>query len=114
MNTKIINVVKSFNSTNPFWRDNVESNKKLVDAVLNYCYEKFRVRGYLFLNEVYRELGFPATMEGQMAGWIYSKEHAEDYMWTVWIKDSESCEIGITFEPLMNILGMLPYEEGTL
>lgn len=110
MNTEVINVVKCFSCNHPLWTNNKERNKMIVDSVLDYCYAKFRARRYLFLNEVYQELGIPMTKQGQIAGWVFDKDHAEDYMWTVWTKDDGYDDVYITFEPLSDILDALPSE----
>lgn len=110
MNAKKINVVKCFGCTQPLWTNNKELNKRMVDMELEYCYAKFKAQRYLFLNEVYQKLGIPCTRQGQLAGWVFDKDHAEDYMWTVWTKNDEYDDVYITFEPLENILDALPDE----
>jgi Family of unknown function (DUF6353) len=35
-----------------------------------YLNDKLNAQGYLFLNEVYRALGFPETTAGQVVGWL--------------------------------------------
>ena len=112
MNTEIINVVKSFSCSHRSWMNDTEHNKRVVKMILDYCYEKFRARRYLFLNEVYQELGIPMTRQGQIAGWVYNRENAKDYMWTVWTKDDGYNDVYITFEPLSDILDALPNEQG--
>lgn len=111
MSTEIINVVKSFSCSHHLWMNDTEHNKRVVEMILDYCYEKFRARRYLFLNEVYQELGIPMTRQGQIAGWVYNREHANDYMWTVWTKDDGYNDVYITFEPLSDILDTLPNEQ---
>lgn len=42
------------------------------------CNERFQRQGYLFLNDVYRELGFKEVPEGQLVGWM--KGMGDDYV----------------------------------
>lgn len=109
MNAKSINVVKSIDRFNPLWSNDKATTKCIVDAMLKFCYEKFKVQGYLFLNEVYRELRIPPTAQGQVAGWDRDMMNGDDVMWTVWTKQDD-CNVCITFEPLDNILDALPDE----
>lgn len=44
------------------------SHLALKCKVLN---DQLRSRGYLFLNDVYEELGFPRTQAGQVVGWVW-------------------------------------------
>ena len=83
----------------------------MVETILNYCYEKFRVKRYLFLNDVYQELGIPLTRQGQIAGWVFDANRAKDYMWTVWTKNDGYDDVYITFECLSDILNTLPEEQ---
>ncbi len=41
----------------------------------NYANDKLRLKGYLFLNDVYEMLGFPRTKAGQCVGWIYDEQN---------------------------------------
>lgn len=108
MNEKVINVVKIFDSNVNNWENDSEYNMLFVKSCLDYCYDLFELRGFLFLNDVYQTLGFPLTKQGQITGWIYNKEHMEDTMWTIWEVGNSSNKIGITFEVLENILDVLP------
>lgn len=105
MNAKGKTVVKCFNQSNQFWRNDATHNMTFVKTSLNYCYEKFRAQGHLFLNEVYQELGLILTRQGQVAGWILDEKYMKDTMWTVSTYDD--CDVYITFEPLENILDAL-------
>lgn len=109
MSAKGIIVIRAFDRESHLWVNNGSTNKRTVDIVLEHCYEKFKARGHLFLNEVYSELGIRKTAEGQVAGWIYSDGCAKKTMWTVWMRPNDR-NVYITFEPLENILHILPHE----
>ena len=111
MDTKIIRITKMYDPRRPYWTNSKDMNKLIVDKQLEYCYEKFRARGFLFLNEVYQELGIPCTRQGQVSGWIFGDEYLKDCMWTVWTKNDEYADVYITFEPLSDILDALPNDE---
>lgn len=113
MNTKVTNsVVKSFDPSHPNWTNDQDHNFVVVNALLNYCYDKLRSRGFLFLNEVYKELRIPMTRLGQKAGWIFNREIPidQDIMWRVWVKDDGYDDVYITFKPMEDITDVL--EEG--
>lgn len=58
-----------FDQLNPNWQDNADFNKMFLRQVENYMNDKLRVNGRVFLNEVYKELGFEPTKAGQVVGW---------------------------------------------
>lgn len=47
------------------------ANYRFVRSQMIYLQKKLIANGYLFLNDVYKTLGFPITIAGQSAGWIY-------------------------------------------
>ncbi len=47
------------------------ANYRFVRSQMIYLQHKLIANGYLFLNDVYKALGFPITIAGQSAGWIY-------------------------------------------
>jgi len=47
------------------------ANYRFVRSQMLYLQKKLIANGYLFLNDVYKILGFPITIAGQSAGWIY-------------------------------------------
>ena len=110
MNEKVNNVVKIFDNGLPYWTNDLEFNMLFIKGSLHHCYDLFKARGYLFLNDVYKTLGFPLTRQGQIAGWIYNEEHMKDTMWTFWKAKDSTNNINITFEVLENILDVLPEE----
>lgn len=64
-----------FNSSCPGWSKDPEMNKLFLKQIENYMNEKLRAQGYLFLNEVYDQLGMARSKLGQVVGWIYNPEN---------------------------------------
>lgn len=52
-----------------------EHNLFFLKQQQNWANEKLKAQGYLFLNDVYKMLGIPATKAGQVVGWIYDEEN---------------------------------------
>ena len=71
---------KVFDETCPAWVKDSEQNLMFLKLQQNYANDLLKKRGYLFLNEVYKMIGFPATKAGQVVGWIYdeSGKHGGD------------------------------------
>ena len=59
-----------FDETSSEWSNDPEYNKMTLLRIQQTCNDMLHSRGYLFLNEVYHELGLPATRIGQMVGWL--------------------------------------------
>lgn len=57
------------------WDDSAEHNKAYLVALQEYFNQKLRIEGYVFLNDVYGELGLPKTKAGQQVGWIYDEKN---------------------------------------
>lgn len=53
------------------WSPSAEYNASNLILKNAWANEHLRARGYLFLNDVYDELGFPRTKAGQMVGWLW-------------------------------------------
>ena len=49
---------------------NPEYSLFLLQSRQNVANQLLKVRGYLFLNDIYRELGMPETKAGQVVGWL--------------------------------------------
>lgn len=56
-----------------FWKNNTEMNLMFLRTQQNYANDILRIRGHLFLNEVYDMLNIPHTREGAVVGWILEK-----------------------------------------
>ena len=59
-----------FDETSELYSRDPLTNKMTLINVQNWANRVLNTRGYLFLNEVYTELGFDITPEGQIVGWL--------------------------------------------
>ena len=62
---------------NTGWSDDPEDRLRFLTYQERVLTEKLRRKGYLFLNEVYRVLGYQETKAGQIVGWIYDPDNKE-------------------------------------
>lgn len=66
---------KVFDESCPGWTKDAEQNKYYLLCQQNYANEMLQANGYLFLNDVYKMLGIPATKAGQCVGWVYNENN---------------------------------------
>ena len=66
-----------FDETNELWVNDAEQNLMLIKNAQCLANNALRRKGYLWLNEVYELLGFPASGAGQVVGWIYDESDPE-------------------------------------
>lgn len=59
------------------WSSDPEINRLFIRTIENYLNDRLRSRGYLFLNEVYNELGLSWTKAGQVVGWLWPSDNPE-------------------------------------
>jgi len=69
-----------FDDSNRNWVPNAESNRLFLEANQAHFNTMLRVHKFVFLNDVYDNLGFPKTSAGQMVGWIYGSETGDNYI----------------------------------
>lgn len=59
----------------PGWTKDPEYNLVFLKVQQQYANDVLRSKGYLFLNDVYDQLGIPKTKAGKIVGWIYDEEN---------------------------------------
>lgn len=64
-----------FDVGNPNWDEDLSVRMAFLNAQQQYANDLLISRGYLYLNEVYENLGLNKTKAGQIVGWIYDPEH---------------------------------------
>lgn len=62
-----------FGSANPNWKRSESSNRFFLEKQEEWQNERLQARGYLFLNEVLKDLGFQPTTSGCIVGWVYGQ-----------------------------------------
>lgn len=67
--------VKCFDETCPNWTRDAEYNFAYLKQVQSFFNERLRIEKIVFLNDVYKELGFLPTKTGQIVGWVYDEVH---------------------------------------
>jgi hypothetical protein len=66
---------KVFDETCVNWEKDAELNRYFLEQIQNWANDKLKVDGFLFLNDVYHELGFQKTKAGQCVGWVYNEKN---------------------------------------
>lgn len=61
---------RCFEKGNDLWSHVPGQNQMTLAHQQNWANERLNARGYLFLNDVYKMLGFPDTTHGQVVGWL--------------------------------------------
>lgn len=57
------------------YSDSPEYNLKFLTDIERHMNDRLIKNGFVFLNEVYKELGIPRTQAGQRVGWIYDLDN---------------------------------------
>lgn len=66
-----------FDESNPYWQKDADFNCMFLRAQQSFFNDKLRVEKRVFLNDVYKALGFPTTKAGQVVGWVYDPERSD-------------------------------------
>ena len=59
-----------FDESNRYFERNPQLNRAFLRCREQFATDKLRTQGYLFLNDVYKDLGFRPTREGAIVGWV--------------------------------------------
>lgn len=59
-----------FDEENRYWQNDMGTNIFFLRSQQNYSNDMLRLRGHIFLNEIYDMLGLPRTKEGAIVGWV--------------------------------------------
>lgn len=71
-----------FDQLNVNYVENASLNLAFITSVQRYFNMQLNIRGYVFLNEVYKALGMEETTAGQVVGWISDRSNRpEDDGW---------------------------------
>lgn len=60
-----------FDESSQWWKKDSEQNKFFLTMQQNHANDLLRLRGHLFLNEVFDMLDIPRTPMGSVCGWVY-------------------------------------------
>jgi len=63
-----------FDKDSPQWRQTNDLNDFFLRAQQSYANDLLKLRGHVFLNEVYDMLGVPRTKEGALVGWVKNND----------------------------------------
>ena len=66
---------KTFDSQNVNWSNDMKLNWLFLRHTEQYANELLRYEGTVFLNDIYKMLGFPKTKVGCVVGWHYDEEN---------------------------------------
>lgn len=66
---------RCFDEYTPYWEKDPEYNRSFLMLQERHFNHLLLSRGHVFLNEVYDNLGFERVPEGQVLGWVNTKDH---------------------------------------
>lgn len=89
-----------FDRSNPNWSPDHEHNSLFLKTHQNYFNDCLRLRGNVFLNEIYDALGFDRTERGALGGWLRGREDVEIQI----VKTNPDGSILINFGGLIDII----------
>lgn len=71
---------RCFDETNDNWVKSAEQNLFFVRCQQKLANERLRIRGHLFLNEVYDLLGMEHTPQGAIYGWLWNSPVGDNFV----------------------------------
>lgn len=67
---------QTFDMYNRLWERQPEYNLLFLKNVQNHMNDMLHACGYVFLNDVYVQFGFPRTPAGQLVGWTIKDDQS--------------------------------------
>ena len=64
-----------YNWESPYWLKNRRMNLTYLKNMQNYFNDLLKLRGKVYLSEVYEKLGFPIDDVSRMVGWRYREDN---------------------------------------
>lgn len=65
-----------FDESRPGWTRDAHVNHMFLRSQQAYANDLLKLKGHMFLNDVYEMLGIPKTKIGQVVGWVYEVDNA--------------------------------------
>jgi hypothetical protein len=78
-NGELSGYARCFDEMNPNFQHSAYHTQVFIFGVQKWAQKTLDTRGYLFLNEVYRKLGYPETRAGQIVGWTKNGKGNVDF-----------------------------------
>lgn len=101
-------IVKYDNQRCRSYEPNKDFRDAFFDTHMGYLNQKLQSDGFLFLNDVYKDLGFELNAVGQYDGWIWQEGVTEDIVefdvQEIFNKKTREVEVWIDFNPRENIV----------
>lgn len=69
-----VSYARIFDEYNPNWSNVPQQNQYFVQSIQNYANDLLRVKGKVYLNDVYDMLGIESEDYGQIVGWVKDPE----------------------------------------
>ena len=80
MSQNISKYGKIFDKNSPLWSEDQESNDLYLRSTQMYFTDLLKVRGYVFLRDVYEMLGIPITKTSIFVGWHVKSDISDRYV----------------------------------
>lgn len=72
--------LRIFDEANPNCRKELDYNKLFLETQEKYFNHLLKVKGHVFLNEVFDALGFGRIRDGQIMGWHIASDEGNNYV----------------------------------
>jgi Family of unknown function (DUF6353) len=69
-----------FDEVSREWKRDPELNRMYIECQQNWANQLLKMRGHVFLNEVYDSLDLERTSEGAVVGWVYPSKDGDNYI----------------------------------